>query len=216
MWILSLIEQVTGFIPRPLIIRMDEAGFRQVPKLWEGWPWNYWPWIRWSWIKRPWKRKPWAPENKENTSTWLTKMDPGEWYWIIPWIMEYEICKTKLQIKDVRAQSVWTKDGKDIIVGTAISYYVKDAMKALLNVLDYDDSLQNAILGIVSDYIRKHSLEELKVSVDVLCEKLLKASREVSDGWGLKIKEICVTDTGSAQNIRLLVSGDTLSIGGND
>ena len=206
MWVLTLLEQLTGFLPRPLITRMDEAGFRQVPKPWKGWPWTHWPWIRWSWICKPWSCRPWAPKDN-NSSTWLIKMEPGEWYWIIPWIMEYETCKTKTQIKDIRAQSVWTKDGHEVIVGTSVRYYVKDSMKAQLDVLDYDQSLQNAILGIVDDYSRKHTLEELKSNIDELREKLLKSVRDVSDGWGLKIQDITTTDTGRTQNLRVMLSG---------
>jgi len=64
MWILTLLEQLTGFIPRPIQMRQDEGGFRQTPKPWSG-------------------------------GTWLTEMKSGRWYWLIPWIMEHEICKTK-------------------------------------------------------------------------------------------------------------------------
>ena len=215
MWVLTLLEQLTGFLPRPLIIRLDEAGFRQVPKPWKGWPWSHWPWIRWHWLCKPWRGKPWSSKDN-NSSTWVIKVEPGEWYWIVPWIMEYEVCKTKLQIKDIRAQSVWTKDGVDVTVGTSTRYYVRDSMKAQLEVLDYDQSLQNAILGIVCNYVRKHTLEELKLGVDVLQEELTKSVREASDGWGLKIQDISITDIGRAKNLRVLLSGldSFISVGG--
>ncbi len=210
MWVISLLETITGFIPRPAIIRDDEAGFRQVPKPWKGWPWDYWPWIRWTWIKKPWAMKPWHPRVKHE-NTWLTETKAGGWYWIIPWIMEYETCKTKTQVKDIRAQSVWTKDGHDVTVGTSIRYYVKNAMKALLEVHDYDQSLQNVVLGVVCDYVRQHTLDELKSSLDELKNKLLESVRNASDGWGLKIQDVAITDIGKTQNFRILLSGDLLS-----
>lgn len=189
MWIIALLDQITGFIPRPLIIRGDEGGFRQVPKLWNGWPW--------------------VTKNSLG-STWITEMKSGDWYWVLPWIMEYESCKTKTQVVDIRAQSVWTKDGFDITVGTAVRYYVQKPVKALLDVHDYDQSLQNVVLGAVCNYVRQHTLEELKSTIDKLEEKLLKAVKESSSGWGLWIQAVSITDVGKAQNFRILLSGDSL------
>lgn len=191
MWVLALLEQITGFIPRPFIIRADEGGFRQVPK-----PWKYWPWV--------------SKDSCE--STWLAEMKSGEWYWLIPWIMEYETCKIKTQVKDIRAQSIWTKDGQDITVGTSIRYYVQKPVKALLDVHDYDQSIQNIVLGVVCSYVRLHTLEDLKLCIDELRDKLLVSVKESSSGWGLWIQSVSITDIGKAQNFRILLSGDLLGL----
>ena len=174
--IIEFLSLITGFIPRPIIMRIDEGGFRQTPKLW-------------------------------CKGTWVTEMKSGNWYWIIPWFQEHEVCSTKTQVVDIRAQSVWTDDGHNITIGTSVRYYVSDPMKALLEVHDYDQSLQNIVLGVVCKYVGIHSLEALKeVSVE-LTELLLKEVREQSKGWGLKIQDVCITDFGNAKNFRLLVSG---------
>ena len=175
MWFAELLELCTGFIPRPIIIRPDEAGFRQTPKIWGG--------------------------------TWLKEMKPGSWYWLLPWFMKHEIIKTKPQVADIRIQSVWTKDGKDIAVGGAIRYYVNNCMKAQLEVLDYDATIQTIALMKIFTFVRKHTLEELKEGIDTLCDELLTLIREDSKGWGLKIQEVKLTDIGNAKNIRLLVNG---------
>lgn len=203
MWILSLIEQLTGFIPRPKIVRADEGGFRQVPKPWNGWPWVRWPWVRWLWIKKPWAMWPWAPKDNQG-STWITEMVPGEWYWLIPWIMEHEVSRIKTQVVDLRIQSVWTSDGYDIAIGGAIRYYISKAMDALLNVQDYDDSLRTLGLGVIFEFVRKHTLEELRSGIDDLKADIVKQVREESKGWGLKIQQVLLTDAGKARNIRLL------------
>jgi len=183
MWILSLIETLTGFIPRPAIIRTDEGGFRQVPKPWGG--------------------------------TWLTEMKAGQWYFLIPWIMEHEIIKIKPQVVDIRSQSVLTKDNIDIVVSTSIRYYVKDWMKAQLEVLDYDKSLQTIALMVVEEFIEKHTLEELKGSREVLKSNLLRAVKDESRGWGLQIQSVGITDIGRTFNLRLLTnSGSLFSVEG--
>jgi len=208
MWLLTLLEQITGFLPRPIIIPPDEGGFRQTPKPWNGWPWNNWPWVRLEWIKNPCSCKPWIPKHKNLTSTWITEMKPGEWYWIIPWFSEYATIKTKTQPKDIRAQSVWTKDGIDVTVGTAVIYSIRNPLKALLNVLDSDDSIQTIVLSVVNNFIQKYTLDELKSEkIKALENEILQVVKEESQGWGLNIQSVTITDIGKAINYRLLLSG---------
>lgn len=175
MWLISLLDYITGFVPRPIIIRRDEAGFRQIPKLWGG--------------------------------TWIKEMKSEDWYWIIPWFTEHEVIKTKTQVADIRIQSVWTKDGKDIAIGGAIRYYVRDCMKAQLEVHDYDETIQTIALVKIFTFVRKHNLEELKADIEELCSSLTDLIREDSKGFGLKIQEVNLTDIGTTQNFRHLVSG---------
>lgn len=185
MWVVSILEYLTGFVPRPVIVRPDQGGFRQIPKPWGG-----------SWIK---------------------ELKPGTWFWSIPWFMEHCLCKTRTQPKDVRAQSVWTKDGKNLTVSASVQYYIVDPLKALLEVFDYDQSLQTIVLTVVCEFIQGRTLEELKQQMDQLKEELTKTTREATKGWGLKIQRVAITDIGDAQNLRLLVSGlDSLMAGGEE
>lgn len=184
MWLTVLLEQITGFIPRPIIIRPDEGGFRQTPKIWR-------------------------------RGTWVREMKAGNWYWLIPWFMQHEVIKIKPQIVDIRIQSVWTKDTKDVAIGGAIKYYVSNSMKAQLEVLDYDKTIQTIALVKIFSFVRKHTFEELRDSIETLCEELLDLIREDSKGWGLKVQEVQLTDIGIAQNFRILLSGDMINMGTN-
>lgn len=176
MWLLSLIDYVTGFIPRPTIIRPDEGGFRIVPI--------------------PWSKK-----------TWITELQPNNWYWNFPWFNIIEVCSTKTQAIDIRAQSVWTKNGSNLALGVSIRYHINNPVKALLEVHNYDQSLQNIILSIVCEYVGEHTVEELRDKLKELIEKLTTATREEAKGWGIKIEKVGITDIGVTQNYRLLVSG---------
>jgi regulator of protease activity HflC (stomatin/prohibitin superfamily) len=173
MWLDSLLEKITSFIPRIMIIRPDESGFRQIPKPWGG--------------------------------CWVTETKPGNWYWLLPIVMEEEVCRIKTQVKDIRIQSGWTKDGKDVAVGVSIRYYIQSPIKALLEVLDYDESVQNLVLGVVHDYVEEHTENELMESRSLLKDQLLKAIRDEASGWGLKIQSVKITDFGRANNIRILM-----------
>lgn len=182
MWIISLLEYITGFIPRPLLIGPDEGGYRQVPKPWGG--------------------------------CWLHEVRPNNWYWFVPWFSEIVTCKTRTQPKDVRAQSVWTKDGHNLAASVSVQYYISDPMKALLEVYDYDQSLQTIVLSVVCEFIETRTMQELKEQMVGLKEELTRATRDATKGWGLKIQKVGITDIGETQNFRHLISGlDQLEIG---
>lgn len=142
---------------------------------------------------------------KPDGGTWLKELEPGNWYFLWPIIMEHEVVKIKTQVKDVRIQSVYTSDGKNVCLGLTIRYYISNPIKAQLEVLDYDQSIQNISLGIVSDYIEEHTLEELTKSRKELKDKLLKSVRDEAGGWGLKIQSIKISDIGETNNLRLLM-----------
>jgi hypothetical protein len=80
-------------------------------------------------------------------------------------------------------------------------------MKAQLEVHDYDETIQAIALMKIFTFVRKHTLEELKNGIDELCKDLTDLIREDSKGWGLKIQEVKLTDIGTTQNFRHLVSG---------
>jgi len=195
MWLENLFEKLSDFLPRVILMRYDEGGFRQTPKPWDAWPWN-----------GLFKKK-----GKIESTTWLKEMKPGNWYLLWPVLMEHEVVKIKPQVKDIRIQSVWTKDGVDIIIGASIRYYVKDWMKAQLEVLDYDESLQTTALVVIEEYIESHSLAELKEGRSTLRKNLSEAVKAESKGWGLQIQSVGITDIGKARNLRLLTNSEGIN-----
>ncbi len=175
MWLSQLLERLFAIFPRLIVIRLDEGGFRQTPKLW-------------------------------GSGCWVTEMKPGGWYWLWPIVMEHEVCSIKTQVVDIRVQSALTKDGRDVAVGLSIRYYISDPMKALLQVHDYDQSLNTIALGVACNYIQHHNFEEIRADAGGLRAELLSAMRKESAGWGLRITDVALTDIGRTRNLRLLNS----------
>ena len=128
--------------------------------------------------------------------------------WFINWPLIHNFIKITVtpQIKDVRSQSVVTKDGIDICVGAAIRYRVKDAANAILKVQDYDEAIQAVVLGAVTSYIVCHTFAECKAIEDfeaLLTISVVKASR----GWGLEAVKVFITDLGTVRNLRVMSEG---------
>lgn len=130
-------------------------------------------------------------------------MTPG-WWLVWPVIQQIDVIKVKTQIVDLRPQSVWTSDGKELVVSGSIKYRVDSAVKAVLDVFDYDANIRNLTLGIIFDFVNGKSLE--KLDLVQLKDEILKGLREASRGWGLKIETVYLTDIGRVRNIRLLMN----------
>jgi len=129
------------------------------------------------------------------------ELTPGWWLeW--PILVKIETIRIKTQVKDLRPQSVWTADRKDLTISGAIRYRVRSARKALLEVWDYDQNIQAVALGIMQQYVREHELKDLDTKQ--IEDEALKGVRKASEGWGLHIERVYVTDIGTTHNIRLL------------
>ena len=131
----------------------------------------------------------------------VRELAPGWWLeW--PILVKVETIRVKTQIKDLRPQSVWTADQKDLTISGAIRYRVRSVRKALLEVWDYDQNIQAVALGIIQQHVREHKLAELDTKM--IEAEVLKEVRKASEGWGLYIERVYVTDIGITYNIRLL------------
>jgi len=143
--------------------------------------------------------------------TRITEMSPG-WYIWWPLIQYCEAIKTKTQVKDLRAQSVWTADRQEMTVSGAIRYKVSNAKKAILEVWDYDANVQALALGIIQRYVGHCNLDDLDRGD--LEKEIIKGLREESQGWGLRIEFVYITDIGRTQNFRVLLNEPILSVEG--
>lgn len=133
----------------------------------------------------------------------VKELGPG-WWWDWPISRKLEIISVKTQVADLRPQSVWTVDGKELVVSGSIKYRVDSVAKALLNICDYDENICTLVLGIIFDFVSSKLLKELDLTR--LRDEILKGLREASRGWGLKIEQVYLTDIGRVKNIRLLMN----------
>jgi len=130
---------------------------------------------------------------------------PG-WYFYWPVIQQMCVIAVMPMVKDLRGQSLLTKDGKNVLISGAITYKVLDASKTILAVQDYEKSLMNTALGIITEFIVSRTKEECKEIFD-LKDEILKGLREEASGWGLKIMKVAITDLGDTKNIRIVGEG---------
>ena len=126
---------------------------------------------------------------------------PAGWYWYWPVIQHVEKMSVTPQVVDLRPQSVLCQDVQDMIISGAVMYRVSDVHKAILNVQDYDRSVQVLSLGVIAEFMQEHAPT---VPINAIREEVLTRIREEAAGFGLKIMKVYITDLGHAKNLRVL------------
>ncbi len=143
------------------------------------------------------------------------KILPPGWYFFWPLIQDVPFATVTTQVIDLRPQSVFIKSGRNLTVSGIIKYKVVDIRKAMLDVQDYDRSLQALSLGVLLSILSiTPDVEELSPSE--IGEQVLRGIREEAVGWGLKIQKVYISDFGHVRNIRLLTDRPSNSLGGNE
>jgi len=131
-------------------------------------------------------------------------LKPG-WYLYWPPIQHVEKISIPPQCVDLRAQSVLTIDNKDMSISGAILYKISDARKAILDVQDYDRSIQALSLGVILEYACSHRSDDL--NIETLRDLIVTKIREEAAGLGLKIMRVYITDIGNCKNLRIMGGG---------
>lgn len=131
-------------------------------------------------------------------------LEPG-WYFLWEIIQEIIFTTVTVQVVDLRSQSIYSKDHKNMVVSGAIKYKIADIRKAILEVQDFDNSLKALALGVLSAVASELTEDELS-NTEELGNSVLKRTRDEASGWGLKLQKVYITDLGKAHNIRLLTN----------
>lgn len=139
---------------------------------------------------------------------------PG-WYYYWPVIQECEGMNISPQVVDLRPQSAMTKDFKNLAISGGVKYKVSDPRKALLDVQDYDKSIQTMALGIICEFISTHQFSDLS-DLSELKESILFGIREEAAGMGLKIMKVYITDIGETTNVRMMRTDHVIREGNDD
>lgn len=133
------------------------------------------------------------------------RLTPPGWYFVWPILQEIDVINVMPQIIDLREQSLTTADGKSIAISGAVEYSMRDVVKAVFNVQDYDRSLPTLCLGKIAEYVESHDFKDCKSTV--IKEALRKEIREHVNAWGIAIKHIFITDNVVAKTYRIMFHG---------
>lgn len=109
--------------------------------------------------------------------------------------------------QSLSAQSLVTKDGKNIVVRAMVKYKISDTKTYLLEVFDAVDAVSDVTQGIIKNIIMAKSFEEcLDNELDNI---ITKKSRAKIKEFGVEVMQVTLTDIAPIRSFRLI--NDTFS-----
>jgi regulator of protease activity HflC (stomatin/prohibitin superfamily) len=180
---------VTGVISMDLIKHLEKA-VRILPRFMAVFPYERGVFLRMGKCKRT--------------------LEPGL-YFCLPIIDEIQKLDVTPQVINLPNQSITTKDGKTLAVSGAIEYSISDPQKALLEVQNFDASLQNLSMGIIGQYIKQRTYEEC-IKLDGLEHQVIEGIRNRAIDWGLKVTKFWVTDLAQHHVYRLMTQDTPVKV----
>jgi len=130
-------------------------------------------------------------------------------HWKIPFVDEIIPHTTLWTTLSLNAQSLTTKDGKDVVIKGVIKYRILDIQTFLLEVWDAIDAISDMTQGIIFDIIKDKTWEELQTTD--LKPIITRKAKNEAKRWGIEIETVTLSDLAKIRSIRLL--NDTGSIG---
>lgn len=118
---------------------------------------------------------------------------PGlHWYW--PVVTTYKLIVVVRQTQRVQSKVIMTKDLKTVTVGALVTYYVNDAVAAVVHIADLASDViersQGAILAAVAD----RTIEEIQHDRTAFNKELTERVAGVLNGYGVEILQAQITE----------------------
>lgn len=129
-------------------------------------------------------------------------LEPGL-YFCFPIIDEIQKLDVTPQVINLPNQSVTTKDSKALAISGTVEYSISNPRKALLEVQNFDASLQNLSMGVIANYVKGRSYQDC-IKLNGLEQEIVKEIKNKACEWGLEVTTFWVTDLAEHKVYRLM------------
>lgn len=166
-----------------------------------------------SWLESGWKwLKPFHVIDAWETGACLRfgrfhrEMAPG-FHWKWPLIEEVHEYTTTKQTMRLLAQTVDTKDRKQVVVTTVVKYEIADISKFITQIFDQKDVLGDVTMGAVRDEVAGMTYEDLIATPPT--KSILDMVRKECNQYGFKIHRVTFVDLSRTRSLRLIQGNPT-------
>jgi len=122
---------------------------------------------------------------------------PG-WFFLIPGLEKPVIVTLRVETIDIPPQRVLTKDNIELIIDGVLFISVKSDKQSVINsivkVEDYKKAATMYIIAVLRDVVGQFNLSEVIKNIELINDKLKKSLIGISEGWGVKINSIEISD----------------------
>lgn len=123
-------------------------------------------------------------------------------YFKIPLLDEIDCYHVLTTAMTLDAQSVTTKDEKEVVAKGIIKYKIADLSKQFTDVYDAVDAISDVSMGIIKNIISKKTWEECKE--ENLDNEITKKVRTEAKKWGIEVEAVTLSDLSRMRSFRFL------------
>ena len=134
-------------------------------------------------------------------------IEPGIFWWWPAWT-EIHIQEVVRQTLNLPAQSLMSRDGKQVAVSGIVVYEIVDPLTAFVKVHDLDDAIQDMALASIKSVFWGWTLNQMYEKAGELDELMCAQCRENLSDWGVKVHKLFLSDLSDAIVVRHLGGGD--------
>jgi len=122
-------------------------------------------------------------------------LDPGLYaYWHVNRGIKVELVDLRLQNIEVVGQEILTKDRVSLRINLSASYQIQDAMRARLQLKDYQDYLYRELQFVVREAVGTRTLDSLLADKEALNSELYRSLVKGLATYGIKLVSLGVKD----------------------
>ena len=121
------------------------------------------------------------------------ELQPGiHWYW--PFWTTILSAPRNRQVKTSRPLPLQTQDGIVVAARPVVRYVVQDAVKALIDTHDLDDSVVDETAAVLRKHVAEHTLKELQTEVSRTNAILTKRVQRALEKYGVLVERAQLSD----------------------
>lgn len=130
-------------------------------------------------------------------------LGPG-FHWMIPFnvdVLYWDSVVTETM--RTKPQSLTTKDGKEVVISSVVTFRIRDIKTFLLDVENRNAVVEDSAYGATSAFVMKKTYTELEAMEDIGHE-LAKVVRNQAKKYGAEIISVQLVDFASCRSLRLI------------
>jgi len=128
-------------------------------------------------------------------------MEPG-WRLVLPIFQSYSKVDVRTKAVDVPDQEAITKDNISTRISAVIYYKVKDASRAVLEVENFYQAIDQLAQTTMRNVVGEVELDELLANRDKIAHRIRDIVTETTEDWGLEVNAVELKDIILPENMK--------------
>jgi len=132
------------------------------------------------------------------------KVEPGLVFFWPGFVERVLTVNVVVETMNIGPQSLTTKDGKEVVISTIITFTKEDVKVFLLSTNGGDRVLEDAAPGVIAKLVMERNYQDL-LDMD-MGNELTKKIRVVAKRYGVFVQQVAVSDFAKVRSLRLMQS----------